>query len=216
MVREAHLGNLDAMRPLLERYASPLYGTVILPRLGDAASAEEILRDTLATAVEKISQFTWQGKSIYPWLRQIAINKIFDLHRHTKRSRRLLDALAFEQGAEQRDDDAPDALMMADQERRHHRQRIDETLAQIPPRYRSAIELRLIAELPREDCAQRLGVTVSTFDVLLFRAVRSFRKGFGDRQAAAAGASNSPAGSTAEPTAARAASSLSARKGHKE
>lgn len=188
MVAEAQLGNLDAMRPILERYASPLYGTVILPRLGDAASAEEILRDTLATAVEKIQRFTWQGKSIYPWLRQIAINKIFDLHRHTKRSRRMLDALAFEIAVESDDHDAADAQLMADQERRHHRLRIDETLAQIPERYRAAIELRLIGELSREECAQRLGVTVSTFDVLLFRAVRSFRKVFGDRELTSAGA----------------------------
>lgn len=181
MVAEAQLGNLDAMRPILERYASPLYGTVILPRLGDAASAEEVLRDTLATAVEKIQRFTWQGKSIYPWLRQIAINKVFDLHRHTKRSRRMLDALAFEVAVESDERDAADAVLMADQERRHHRLRIDETLAQIPERYRAAIELRLIQELSREECAGQLGVTVSTFDVLLFRAVRSFRKVFGER-----------------------------------
>jgi len=48
-------------------------------------------------------------------------------------------------------------------------------------RYRIAIELRLIQELPREDCAKRLGVTIGTFDVLLFRAVRAFRKQFGER-----------------------------------
>lgn len=182
LVAEAQLGNLDAMRPILERYASPLYGTVILPRLGDAASAEEVLRDTLATAVEKIRRFTWQGKSIYPWLRQIAINKIFDLHRHTKRSRRMLDALAFEVATESDQRDAADAQLMADQERRHHRLRIDETLAEIPERYRVAIELRLISELSREECARQLGITVSTFDVLLFRAVRSFRKVFGDQR----------------------------------
>ena len=33
LVEEAQQGNLDAMRPILERYAAPLYGTVILPRL---------------------------------------------------------------------------------------------------------------------------------------------------------------------------------------
>ena len=93
LVEEAQAGNLDSMRPILERYAQPLYGTVILPRLGDAASAEDVLRDTLATAVEKIGRFTWQGKSIYPWLRQIAINKVFDVHRQSKRSRRLADAM---------------------------------------------------------------------------------------------------------------------------
>src|SRR5262249_7383215 len=100
LVEEAQQGNLDAMRPILERYAAPLYGTVILPRLGDTASAEEVLRDTLATAVEKIRRFTWQGKSIYPWLRQIAINKVYDVHRQAKRSRRLADARIHEVSAQ--------------------------------------------------------------------------------------------------------------------
>lgn len=181
LVQQAQDGNLDAMRPLLERYARPLYGTVILPRLGDAASAEDVLRDTLATAVEKIRRFTWQGTSIYPWLRQIAINKVFDVHRQSKRSRRLVDAMAHEVARESDPASHADAQLIADQERRAHRERIDQTLRQLQERYRAAIELRLIQELSREDCAQRLGVTIGTFDVLLFRAVRAFRKQFGER-----------------------------------
>ena len=180
-VEEAQAGNLDAMRPILERYAQPLYGTVILPRLGDAASAEEVLRDTLATAVEKIRRFTWQGKSIYPWLRQIAINKVFDVHRQSKRSRRLADAMAHEVAVETDPDTHADAQLIADQERAAHRARIEEAMTHIAERYRVAIELRLIQELPREDCAKKLGITIGTFDVLLFRAVRSFRKQFGER-----------------------------------
>jgi len=181
LIQEAQQGNLDAMRPLLERYAGPLYSTVILPRLGDATTAEDVLRETLATAVEKIQRFTWQGTSIYPWLRQIAINKVYDLHRQSQRSRRLADAMAHELAAES--DPAPpaDAQLIADQERRAHRGRIDETLQQLQDRYRLAIELRLVQELPREECAKRLGVTIGTFDVLLFRAVRAFRKHFGER-----------------------------------
>src|SRR5215510_15128936 len=179
LVEEAQQGNLDAMRPILERYAAPLYGTVILPRLGDTASAEEVLRDTLATAVEKIRRFTWQGKSIYPWLRQIAINKVYDVHRQSKRSRRLADAMIHEVPVESDPTTHADAQLMADEERRAHRDRIDDTMNQLQERYRLAIELRLIQELPREDCAKRLGVTIGTFDVLLFRAVRAFRKHFG-------------------------------------
>jgi RNA polymerase sigma-70 factor (ECF subfamily) len=181
LVEEAQHGNLDAMRPLLERYAAPLYGTVILPRLGDTASAEEVLRDTLATAVEKIQRFTWQGKSIYPWLRQIAINKVYDVHRQSKRSRRLADAMVHELAVESDPATHADAQLIADQERRAHRARIDRTLAQLQDRYRLAIELRLVQELPREDCAQRLGIAIGTFDVLLFRAIRAFRKRFGER-----------------------------------
>jgi len=178
LVEEAQQGNLDAKRPILERYAAPLYSTVILPRLGDAVSAEEVLRDTLATAVEKIRRFTWQGKSIYPWLRQIAINKVYDVHRQSKRSRRLADAMVHEVAVESDPASHADAQLIADQERRAHRDRIDQTMARLADRYRTAIELRLVQELPREDCAQRLGVTIGTFDVLLFRAVRAFRKHF--------------------------------------
>ena len=181
MVEEAQRGRLDAMRPILERYAQPLYAAVILPRLGDAASAEDVLRDTLATAVEKIDRFTWQGKTIYPWLRQIAINKVFDVHRQSKRSRRLADAMAQERSDQTDPTTHADALLMADQDRAAHRARIDEVLVTLPERYRTAIELRLIQELPREECARRLDVTVGTFDVVLHRAVRSFRKKFGDR-----------------------------------
>ena len=179
LVEEAQAGNLDAMRPLLERYAQPLYGTVILPRLGDAASAEDVLRDTLATAVEKIKKFTWQGKTIYPWLRQIAINKVFDVHRQSKRSRRLADAMAHEVARETDPASQADAQLMADQERRAHRERIDDAMGQLQERYRTAIELRLVQELSREECARQLAVTIGTFDVLLFRAVRAFRKQFG-------------------------------------
>ena len=178
LVEEAQQGNLDAMRPILERYAAPLYSTVILPRLGDAVSAEEVLHDTLATAIEKIRRFTWQGKSIYPWLRQIAINKVYDVHRQSKRSRRLADAMVHEVAVESDPASHADAQLIADQERRAHRDRIDQTMARLADRYRTAIELRLVQELPREDCAQRLGVTIGTFDVLLFRAVRAFRKHF--------------------------------------
>jgi len=183
LVEAAQAGNLDAMRPLLDRYAQPLYGTVILPRLGDAASAEDVLRDTLATAVEKIGRFTWQGKSIYPWLRQIAINKVYDVHRQSKRSRRLADAMANEVPVETDPESHADAQLIADQERRAHRERIDETLDQLADRYRRAIELRLVQELPREVCARRMNVAIGTFDVLLFRAVRAFRKQFGDDDA---------------------------------
>lgn len=179
-VEEAQAGNLDAMRPILERYAQPLYGTVILPRLGDAATAEDVLRDTLATAVEKIRRFTWQGKSIYPWLRQIAINKVYDIHRQSKRSRKLADAMVHEIPRETDPEEQADAQLIADQERAAHRARIDEAMSLLADRYRTAIELRLVQELSREECAKRLGVTVGTFDVLLFRAVRSFRKHFGE------------------------------------
>jgi RNA polymerase sigma-70 factor (ECF subfamily) len=182
LVEEAQRGNLDAMRPIFERYASPLYASVILPRLGDTATAEEVLRDTLATAVEKVGSFRWQGKSIYPWLRQIAVNKVYDIHRQSKRSQRLADAMAVELPSATGPESQADAQLVEQEERRLSRVRIDETLALLSERYRDAIRLRLVEELAREECARVMGITVGNFDVLLFRAVRAFRKRFGERE----------------------------------
>lgn len=181
LVEEAQRGNLDAMRLILERFASPLYATVILPRLGNSATAEDVLRDTMTTAVEKLDTFRWQGKSIYTWLRQIAVNKVHDVHRQAKRSQRLMEAMRVELPAETGAESRADAQLIAEQERRHNRRRIEESLALLPERYRAAIQLRLIDELSREECAQRLDITVGNFDVVLFRAVRAFRKRFGER-----------------------------------
>jgi RNA polymerase sigma-70 factor (ECF subfamily) len=89
--------------------------------------------------------------------------------------------MAAELPTEVAEDARADALLIAEQERRHNRSRIDESLALLPERYRQAIWLRLIEELSREECARRMDITVGNFDVVLFRAVRSFRKRFGDR-----------------------------------
>jgi RNA polymerase sigma factor (sigma-70 family) len=181
-IAKAHAGDLSALGPVLVTHAKLLYATVVMPRVGNAVLAHDVVRETLATAVEKIDRFAWQGQSIYPWLRQIAINKIFDLHRHHQRSRRLADALAMSSDMQSGPDHSPDAGLIAEQERIHNRQRIDTALSQLTERYRRAIELRLISDLPRETCAEQLGISVGTFDVLLFRAVRAFRKHFGTRQ----------------------------------
>ena len=72
----------------------------------------------------------------------------------------------------------PEAALIAEEERRINAARRDTPLEAINPRYRTAIELRLIEELPREECARRLELTLGTFDVLFFRAVRAFRRKF--------------------------------------
>jgi RNA polymerase sigma-70 factor (ECF subfamily) len=180
LVAEAKAGNMLALRPLFERYTGPLYGSVILPRLHDAAAAEDVLRDTFLTAMEKIAQFRWEGRSIYAWLRQIAINKVVDVHRRTKRSGRAVSALAGETPHETTAEEGPDETLIAEEERRLHAARIEAAMAAISPRYREAIQIRLVEERPREECARRMNVTLGNFDVLLFRAVRAFRKQFGD------------------------------------
>ena len=180
-VTRAQSGDIDALRPIFERYAHALYSAVLLPRLLDPVAAEDVLRETFLVAIEKISSFVWSGKSVYAWIRQIAVNKVIDLHRRTQRSYRLAKALALETPPESEASEGADERMASEQERQQHATRIRETMAKLADRYQRAIELRLIQERSREQCAAALGIKLGHFDVLFYRAVRSFRREFGER-----------------------------------
>lgn len=179
LVARAQTGDRDALRPLFERFADPLYAGVILPRLPDAAAAEDILRDTFLTAIEKIGGFTWQGRSLFAWLRQIALHKIIDVHRRRERTGRLLEALASEHAALAEGAPAVDEALAAAEERALVATRMRAALACVRERYREVLNLRLIEELPRDECARRLGVTLGHLDVLVFRALKALRREYG-------------------------------------
>ncbi len=180
LLERAQAGDRGALRELLERHAGSLYAQVILPRAGDATVAEDVLRATMMTAIEKLPGIKWQGRSVYHWLRRVAVNKVIDHHRRGQRSRRLADALAKEPAAAVLPSASPGAeeALIAEEERRINLRRAKAALEQINPRYQRAIRLRLLEELPREACADRLEVSVGTFDVVLFRALAALRKAF--------------------------------------
>ncbi len=183
LVKRAQAGDGDALRRLLQQHADPLYSRVILPRAGDPTVAEDILKATMVTAIEKLSTFRWQGRSIYHWLRRIAVNKVVDHHRRHQRTVRLSRNLAREPVPDVLPSRTagPEEALIAEQERRLNHERVKEALSGINPRYRRAIRLRLLEELPRDECASRMEVAVGTFDVLLFRALKALRKQFGEQ-----------------------------------
>lgn len=179
-VEKAQAGDLAALEPILASHAEALF-MGILGRVGERAQAEDILKDTFVTALERISTYTFQQRSIYHWLRQIAWNKVIDFHRAQGRRKRLCQALKAEL-TESEEATAP-LLLSAAEERVIAQRRIEDVLAGIHARYAMVIRLRLCEEKPRAVCAAALGVSVETFDVLLLRAVRAFRKAYGEPDA---------------------------------
>jgi RNA polymerase sigma-70 factor (ECF subfamily) len=180
-IARAQAGNLSALEPVLRAHAEALFSSVILPRVGDRTQAEDLLKDTLVAAMEKIGSFEWQGRSLFFWLRQIALRRVIDLHRAAGRARLLEEALLRETDAAA-DLETADEKLVAEEDRRSAQGRIEVALAQLPERYARAIRLRLVQDVPRQECARLLDVQAATFDVLLFRAVRAFRKAYGDRE----------------------------------
>ncbi len=179
-IARAQAGDPSALEALLVRHAEALFSSVILPRVGERALAEEVLEDTFVQAIENIGGFEWQGRSIFFWLRQIAVHRVIDAHRRRGRARRLEEALAAEASLYAAGEAADEALA-EEQDRRRAAERIEAALRVLPERYARAIRLRLVEDRTREECARALDVQVATFDVVLFRAVRAFRKAYGER-----------------------------------
>lgn len=176
---------LDEERAVVERLQrgdraafSILYGwygdaifRVILSRMPDRVRAEDCLRETFRTALEKIESFTFTGKSIFYWLRRIAVNKAMDAHRRTKRDRDLSERVKAHAPPVQSSPRPDRGLEVADTARD-----VETSLSRLNPRYAKVLRLRLIEERSREEAAEILGVTVGNLDVLLHRASKAFRK----------------------------------------
>ncbi len=182
LVEAAQQGDHAALRMLLERFARPLYAAVILPRVGDAADSDEILRDTLSRAAERLGSFKWTGAGFYPWLRTIAMHMVIDRARRVQRRTKFESELERQAGVVQPLHHAgAEEALIEQQERAVALRMLEESMGTLNERYRMAIELRLLEERPREECAEALGVTVGNFDVIFHRALGALRKAYGVR-----------------------------------
>ena len=177
LVERAQAGERDALGEILRKHGPRLYRSVLLPRLGSPATAEEALSRTYVKVIERFDQFSWQAVGVYPWLRVVALRVALDLLRSRKREllfepehvERELDAAEAERGAREADALERHDLNCA-------KERVRELLLQINPRYADAIRMRVLEERSREDAALALGVSVATFDVVLHRAMAALRK----------------------------------------
>jgi len=181
----AQAGDRAALGEILRRHGPRLYRCVLLPRLGSRALAEEALGATYVKVVERFDRFRWQSVGVYPWLRVVALRVAVDLMRSRKRERIFDPAdLERELDAAEAEDRTADALERHDLELA--RRRVDEALGRLHERYAHVIRLRVLEERSREDAARELGVTVSTLDVILHRAMAALRKALATERGPAA------------------------------
>jgi RNA polymerase sigma-70 factor (ECF subfamily) len=176
IIRRIQKGDRAAFRTLYHAHAQDLYSRVIFPKVPVADIAEDILRETFLVALEQIERFRWQERSIRHWLRRIASNKVIDYHRANQRAARFIRSYRIAVEPSDSDRSNPERELADAQWRKGLKERIAQSLAQLNPRYRRAIELRFFQEQSRAACAEALEVSVATFDVVLFRALKRLKK----------------------------------------
>ena len=175
LCERACAGDRTALGSLLERHGPRLYRAVLLPRLGNPALAEEALSLTYVRVIERIGKFEWQSVGIYPWLRVVALRIALDQLR-ARRREVLFDAADLERELDQAERETRDAAELEAHDLGAARARVSALLSRLHPRYAEAIRLRVLEERPRAEAAEKLGVSVGTFDVVLHRAMAALRK----------------------------------------
>lgn len=174
----AQSGDRTALGQILRRYGPILYRSVLLPRLGREALAQDALAETYARVVERFHQFQWQNAGVYPWLRVVALRIALDILR-ARRRELLYDPVDLEREIDASEDDpaaSGEAELCEKRDLADARARVEAALGAINPRYAQAIRQRVLEERSRDEVAASLGVSVATFDVVLHRALTALKK----------------------------------------
>jgi RNA polymerase sigma factor (sigma-70 family) len=184
-VTRALQGDAEAFGEIYDAYSERIYRRVLFTLLGNATAAEDALAETFRTAFVKLDGYEDQGVSIYYWLARIASNKAIDMHRARARTDRALTRLeGLLAPLEAPGTHDPFGELSARRDHEALEARIAAAHGQLNPRDRRAIELRFLEERERVSCAEAMEVKLGTFDVLVLRALRAFRKAWDDTSSA--------------------------------
>jgi RNA polymerase sigma factor (sigma-70 family) len=181
LVARALEGDKAAFAELYRNFAPKVFARVLMPKLGNREAAEDALAETFRTAFEKLDSFTDRGVSVYFWFARIATNKALDMHRARGTTGRALSNFEALMAPLSEGTPDPGELLDLRTDFVSLRKAVAAAMAELNERYRRAIELRFVEERSREECAEALGVKIGTFDVLLLRALRAFRKEWTER-----------------------------------
>ena len=181
MILALQNGDRQAAVWLYETFYDVLFRKVILSRLPYIDQAEDVLCETFRIALEKISTYTPIDRSIFFWLRRIAINLIVDTYRKQVRKRELAERILARDAVDMvmgsKSTTADDVLAKVEEEE-DTKDMVHKALGKLNPRYAKALRMRLLEDQSRESCAEEFGITVGNFDVLFHRASKAFRDNY--------------------------------------
>jgi RNA polymerase sigma-70 factor (ECF subfamily) len=143
---------------IYHRYAKEVYNSIyrIVQHTGEA---EDLLQETFLDAFEDLDYF-FSRPQPSAWLKRVGINKSIAVLR--KRKLLLVDSK----------DDLPDmsSQITDDQDFEIELNHVLTAIQQLPPGYRTIVQLYLIEDIPQEEIGQMLGIAHGTVRSQYFRA----------------------------------------------
>ncbi len=166
LIEQTLAGRTICYEALFDRYRPQLYAA-LLSKCGDEQDAGDIIQETYVKAYFNLPRYKPEY-TFGQWVYTIARNLSIDFARR-KRSAGSLVSIDGTGGTEIN----PPCDMPNPEERiiSHQRGRmLDKLMDELPPRYRTMIELRFVGEYSYEEIAEKLGMPIGTVKTRIHRA----------------------------------------------
>lgn len=193
LVLRAGHGDESARQQLLLRHRDRLRRLIALRldrRLTARVDPSDVVQEVLADAVQQLPDYLRRRPlPFYPWLRQLAVDRLVELHRrHVQAQKRsvareepgvfnLPDESAVELAARLIDLGSSPSQRLLKEELR---QRVQDALARLNPRDRDVLVLRHLEQLSTAETAAVLQITEGAVKLRHLRALNRLRALLGD------------------------------------
>lgn len=176
LIKELHAGNLAAFKQLYDATSSMVFN-VALRMLQNRQDAEDVTQDVFVQAYKSIRSFKADAR-LSTWLYRIAVNRSLNHQRDSKRKRwRSLDTDSESgEGASLEsllaDDDTPDRII----EKKETEGIVQAAINSLPEQQRVALILHRYEDMPYEEIARVMEVSVASVESRLHRAKQALAK----------------------------------------
>lgn len=184
LVRRTLNGDAAAFNSLYKRHHARILATLI-GRTRNRHDAEDLMQVTFLRAYRGLSGF--RGEAAFStWLMQIALN-VCTTHMRSKQARRSWQKtiedtqLGYRDTWEPANTERPDDALS----RKECREMLEESIAELPQRYRHAVRLRYVKDRSYAEIARELGVPMGTLKTWLHRARHQLQESLNDTELAA-------------------------------
>ena len=170
LLRKIAAGNEAALAALYAIYSSMVYNTA-LSLLQNSAEAAEVTQDVFVKIYQSAARF--EGKSsVSTWIYRITVNKSLDQLSHRKRQKRfgfmtrLFQGDAGDSALDLPHFDHPGVIL----EKKEAAKLLFQAIESLPPQQKTAFVLSFVEELPRQEVADIMQMSLKAVESLLQRA----------------------------------------------
>ena len=170
LLNEVAKGNMQSFRVLYNRFATRVYSTA-LNYSHNREDAEEIVQDIFAEVYRSAGKFHHQSQ-VGTWIYRFAVNKCIDFLRKKKTKKRFGFIIESTEKNTKPDFDHPGVLL----QKKEDAKLIFGAIDTLHETQKTAFILSFIEELPRQQVADTMGVTLKAVEALLQRAKKNLAK----------------------------------------